>query len=120
MEKITFLNYKNIELRKSKNFYFLRGFVQGFVKNKWNFFLFSLLSKIGQNKGFRDPVDRNMNFLDLENTDLRKLLKNEYFSKGASPWFWSKIWKFIQFLFCDLVDGEIAFLDCKNIALKKS
>ena len=28
--------------------------------------------------------------------------------------------EFIQFLFCDLVDGEIAFLDCKNIDLKKS
>ena len=91
MEKIRFLNYTNIELRKSKNFYFLRGFVQGFVKNKWNFFLFSFLSKIGQNKGFRDLVDRNMTFLDLENIDLRKLLKNVYFSKGASPWFWSKI-----------------------------
>ena len=28
--------------------------------------------------------------------------------------------EFIQFLFCDLVDGEGAFLDCKNIDFEKS
>ena len=28
--------------------------------------------------------------------------------------------EFIQFLFCDLVGGEVAFQDCKNIDLIKS
>ena len=49
--EITFLVYKNIELRQWKNLYFLREFVHGFVKLKLPF-IFSLffLSKKGQNR----------------------------------------------------------------------
>ena len=71
------------------------------VKN-WQFFLISILGKrpekcvLNQKKVFYDILDDRNAFLDYKNKKLKKL-KNWGFSKGVSPWFWSKIGNFSRF-----------------------
>ena len=56
-----------------------------------------VLWKIQREKVFGDVLLRKQGFLDNRNMDLRKP-ENWNFSKGVSPWFWSKSWSF--FIFC--------------------
>ena len=66
------------------DFYFRENRLEQYVLNK--------------KKVFYDIVhDRNA-FLDYKNKKLKKL-KNWDFSKGVSPWFWSKLGNFFRFLF---------------------
>ena len=67
------------------------------VKN-WEFFHIFILGKIGQKNVFYDIVEQRNAFLEYRNRNLKKL-KNWDFSKGVSPWFWSKIGNFSRFLF---------------------
>ena len=48
------------------------------------------LGKIRQKNVFGNVLDRKLAFLDYRNMDLKKL-ENWHFSKGVSPWFWSKL-----------------------------
>ena len=67
------------------------------VKN-WNFFHLSIWGKIGQESELHDMLEGKNAFLDYKNNKLKKS-KNWEFSKGVSPWFWSKIGTFSIFLF---------------------
>ena len=70
-----------------------------------------------------------MAFLNYKNKNFKKS-KNWDFSKGVSPWFWSKIGIFFRFfflgkidqknIFYDILEGGNVFLDYKNKKLKKS
>ena len=66
----------------------------------------------------------------MKNRKLRKS-KNQDFSKGVNPWFWSKIWNFFhvfifgkidhQNVFDVILESQKAFLDYKKKGkLKKS
>ena len=74
------------------------------VKN-WQFFSIFILREnspekcvLNQEKVFYDILDDRNAFLDYKNKKLKKS-KNWGFSKGVSPWFWSKIANFSRFLF---------------------
>ena len=68
-----------------------------FVKNS-KFFDFFILFKIGKENVFYDILYRKNAFLDYKNIKLKKT-KNWDFSKGVSPWFFSKIANVFIFLF---------------------
>ena len=61
------------------------------VKN-WQFFLFLILGKIGQENVFYDVLERKNAFPGIKNKKFKKSRKWK-FSKKVSPWFWSKIVK---------------------------
>ena len=66
------------------------------VKN-WQFFYLFNIGKIGQEILFENIVGRQKTFPGYKNKRLKKW-KNWDFSKGVSPWFWSKIGNFSIFL----------------------
>ena len=68
------------------------------------------MGKIGQKNVFYDIVEGKNAFLDYRNKKLKKS-KNWDFSKGVSPWFWSRIGNFSTFLFW----GEKAIKMCFTI-----
>ena len=78
---------------------------------------------------FYDILKRKNAFLGYKNKKLKKS-KNWHFSKGVSPWFWSKIGHFstLCFLgnigqenvFYDILERKNAFLGYKNKKFKKS
>ena len=65
------------------------------VKN-WQFFHLCIIGKIGQENVFENILKKKA-FQDYKNKKLKKS-KNWDFSKGVSPWFWSKIGNFSTFL----------------------
>ena len=79
-------------------------------------------------KLFSDVLDITA-FLDYKDINTNRL-QTLHFSKGVSPWFWSKIGHFFNFSFLgkkaetkrfsDLLDIIIALLEYKNINLKRS
>ena len=68
---------------------FAKGVSPWFGK-KFEFFVFFTIGQIGQENVFVDILERKKAFLDSKITKLKKS-KFWYFSKGVSPWFWSKI-----------------------------
>ena len=74
-------------------------------------------------------LQRKNAFLGYKNKELKKS-KKWNFSKGVSPWFWSKIGHFSIFFvlgnlgqengFYDILQRKNAFLGYKNKKLKKS
>ena len=95
----------------------------------WPFFHFLFLSNTGQKNVFYDILEQKNAF--LRNTKNKfKISKNRDFSKGVSPWFWSKNWPFFHFLFLsntgqknvfyDILERKNAYLCYKNNKLKKS
>ena len=97
------------------------------VKN-WPFFHVFFKDNIGQENVFYDILERKNAFLGYKNTKLKKS-KNWDFSKGVSPWFWSKIGHFSIFffkrnigkenVFYDILEQKSAFLGYKNKKFKK-
>ena len=65
------------------------------VKNR-PFFQVIILLNIGNQNVFYDIVQRKNSFLTYKNKKFKKS-KNGDFSKGVSPWFWSKIGHFSKF-----------------------
>ena len=59
---------------------------------------FFLLSNIGHENVFYDILERKNAFLGYKNKKFKKA-KNWHFSKGVSPWFWSKNGHFSNFFF---------------------
>ena len=59
------------------------------VKNLKNFPFF-IFGKIREENMFGDILERKKAFLDYKKEKVKKV-KNWDFSKGVSPWFWSKI-----------------------------
>ena len=67
------------------------------VKN-WPFFHLFFKGNIGQENVFYDILERKIAFLGYKNKKFKNS-KNCCFSKGVSPWFWSKIGHFSIFFF---------------------
>ena len=65
---------------------------------KLNFFHLFISGKIGQENELHDMVEGKNAFLDYKKEKLKKS-KNWDFSKGVSPWLWSKNRTFSIFLF---------------------
>ena len=59
------------------------------VKNL-KIFHFSIFGKIREENVFDNILERKPAFLDYKKEKVKKV-KNWDFSKGVSPWFWSKI-----------------------------
>ena len=93
------------------------------------FFVMSFLSKKNQKETFFDILDRKECFLDLKSEVLKKSKKSK-FSKGVSPWLFSKNrpLSYVFFLakkarkkyFFDILDSKECFLDLKSEVLTKS
>ena len=77
------------------------------VKN-WQFFLFLILGKIGQENVFYDVLERKNAFPGIKNKKF-KMSRKWKFSKGVSPWFWSKIVNFFLLLFHVKKAGKMRF-----------
>ena len=69
--------------------FFKSGLSMVLVKN-FKFLSSFLLGSFLLENVFRDILYRKLAFFDHKNIDLKKS-QNSHFSKGVSPWFWSKI-----------------------------
>ena len=87
------------------------------------------LGNIDQENVFSVILERKNAFLGYKNKKFEKW-KNWHFSKGVSPWFWSKNGHFSNFFFLgnigqenvfyDILERKNAFLGYKNKKFKKS
>ena len=94
----------------------------------WPFSNLSSLGNIGQENVFYDFLERKNAFLDYK-TKKFKNSKTWHFSKGVSPWFWSKIGYFSRLFFFgnigqenefyDILERKNTFLGYKNKNFKK-
>ena len=91
--KNAFRGYKNKKFKKSKNWHFSKGVNPWFWSKNGHFSNFYFLGNIGQENVFYDILERKDAFLGYKNKKFKKS-KNCHFSKGVSPWFWSKIGHF--------------------------
>ena len=97
------------------------------VKN-WPFFQIFAQGNMVEENVFLDILERKNAFLGYKNKKFKKW-KNCHFSKGVSPWFWSKIGHFSIFffkgnigqenVFYDILERKNAFLGYKNKKFKK-
>ena len=106
--KNPFLGYKNTKLKKSKNWDFFKGVSAWFWLKIGHFSIFFFKENIGQENVFYDILERKNVFLGYKNT---KVKKSKYwdFSKGVSPWYWSKIGHFFIFFLKDNIGQENVF-----------
>ena len=105
-QKHVFLSYKNKKFRKWKNCHFSKG-VHGFGQ-KLAIFPCFFKGNIGQENVFYDILERKNLFLGYKNKKFEKW-KNCHFSKGVSPWFWSKIDHFAIFFFKAIQPRKMCF-----------
>ena len=103
--KNTFLGYKNMNSKKSKNWHFSKGVNPWFWSKNGRFSNFFFLRNIGQENVFYDILERKNTFLGYKNMKSKKS-KNWHFSKGVNPWFWSKIGPFSIFFFSQYRPGK--------------
>ena len=87
--KIDFLSYKNKKFKKSKNWKFPHGVNPRFRSKNAHFSNFVFLGNIGLKNVFYDILERKNPFLGYKNKKFKKS-KNWHFSKGVSPWIFSK------------------------------
>ena len=97
-QKNTFLGYKNMKSKKSKNWHFSKGVNPWFWSKNDHFPNFFFLGNTGQENIFYDILERKNPFLGYKNKKFNNS-KNWHFSKGVNPWFWSKNGHFSNF-FC--------------------
>ena len=127
--KNVFLSYKNKKFKNWKNCHFSKGVSLWFWSKIDHFSIVSVKGNIGQENVFYDILQRKNAFLGYKNKKFKKS-KNCHFSKGGSPWFWSKIGHFsILFfkgnigqknVFYDILQRKNVFLSYKNRKFKKS
>ena len=82
------------------------------VKN-WPVFHVFFKGNIGQENVFYDILERKNLFLGYKNKKFEKL-KNCHFSKGVSPWFWSKIGHFSIFFLKVIQARKMCFTIFEN------
>ena len=92
-KKNAFLGYKNKKFKKSTNWHFSNGVSPWFWSKIGQFSIFFLSGNIGQENVFYVILERKNAFLGYKNKKFKKS-KNWHFSKGVSPWFWSKFGHF--------------------------
>ena len=93
-----------------------------------HFSAFFCLGNIGHKKVFSDILEQKNAFLGYKNNKFKKW-KTSHFSKGVSPWFWSKIGHYSTFFclgnigqekeFYVILERKNAFLSHKNKKFKK-
>ena len=116
--------------KQSKKSRFFKGVSPRFFQKIDLFFIFFLLSKQSQEKTFFDILNRKQCFLD-QTSEVLKKSKKSTFSKGVSPWFFSKKSTFFSYAFFlskknrretifDILGRKEYFLDLKSKLLKKS
>ena len=96
--KNTFLGYKNMKSKNSKDWHFPKGVNPWFWSKNGPFSNFFCLGNIGQKNVFNDILERKNTFLGYKNMKSKKS-KNWHFSKGVNPWFWSKNGPFFELFF---------------------
>ena len=106
--KIAFLGYKNKKFKKSRNCHFSRGVSPWFWSKIGHFSILFFKGNIGQENVFYDILERKNVFLRYKNKKFKKS-KNCHFSKGVSPWFWSKIGHFSKFFLRQYNRGKRVF-----------
>ena len=120
------MDYKNVDLKKSKLFHFSNGVSPWFLVKFWKFCSFFLLKKKKQAKR---SCFVNLQIENYIKKELRKF-KFLHFFKGVRAWFLVKNKKLCPFFFfskrgqkkvlCGLLYRKLAILEHKNIHLEKS
>ena len=85
-----FLDYKKEKVKKVENWDFSKGVSPWFLVKNLEFFHLFIFSKISKQNVFDNILEREKAFLDYKKQTIKKV-ENWDFSKGVSPWFWSKI-----------------------------
>ena len=93
-----FLDYRNKNWKKSKNWDFFKGVSPWFWSKIVIFFPDFYFRENGRKNVFYEILKGRNASLGYKNKKLKKA-KNWDFSKGVCPWFWSKIGNFSRFLF---------------------
>ena len=96
--KNAFLGYKNKKFKRSKNWHFSKGDNPWFWSKHGHFSSFYFKGNTSQGNVFHDILERKNAFLVSKHQKFKQS-KNWYFSKGVSPWFWSKKGHFCNFCF---------------------
>ena len=100
-KKKSVFRLKNQKVKKSQRIgIFPKGIVHGsmaLIKNLKFFHLFFLAKINEKGKWVWQYPRKKKAFLNYKKQKVKKS-KNWHFSKGVTPWFWSKIWKFSIFL----------------------
>ena len=91
--KKAFQSYKN---EKSKNWDFFKGVSSWFWSKIVNFSILPFYVKKGRENVFHDILEKKKAVLNYKYKKFKKS-KDHNFSKGVSPWFWSKIVNFYIF-----------------------
>ena len=95
--KKRFFRLQKSKLKMSKNWHISKGVSHRFGQ-KLTIFHVIILGKRGQGNLFHDILERNNDFLDYKNNNLKTGI-NWDFCKGVSPWFLSKFGNLSIFLF---------------------
>ena len=103
-EKTSFQAIKTRSSKRGKIAIFPKRLVYGFGQKLAIFQNFFLRNMIEENV-FLDILERKNSFLGYKNKNFKKW-KNCHFSKGVSPWFWSKIDHFSIFFFWQYRPGK--------------
>ena len=96
--KNTFLGYKNMTSKKSKNWHFSQGVNPWFWSKNGHFSNFFSIGNIGQENVFYDILEGKNTFLGYKNIKSKKS-KNWHFSKGLTHGFAPKMAIFPTFFF---------------------
>ena len=96
--KNTFLGFKIMKSKNSKNWHFSKGVNPWFWSKNGHSSNFFFLGNISQQNVFYDIIERKNTFLGYKNIQSKKS-KNWHFSRAVNPWFWSKMAIFATFFF---------------------
>ena len=107
--KTSFQAIKTRSLRSGKIAIFPKGLVYGF-----GFSIFFFKGNIGQENVFCDILERENAFSGYKNKKFKKW-KNCHFSKGLSPWFWSKVDHFSIFFLKVIQARKMCFTIFQNV-----
>ena len=89
-QRNVFLGYKNKKFKTTKSWHFSKGVNPCFLVQKWPSFQIFFLRQYRQGKCLlRYFTTKKTNSLGYKNKKFKKS-KNCHFSKGVTPWFWSK------------------------------
>ena len=107
--------FQAIKARSSKSgkIAIFPGLAHGFSKKLAIFPSFIFKGNIGQENVFYDILERKNAFLGYKNKKFKKW-KNCHFSKGVSPWFWSKIGHFSIFFLKVIQARKMCFTIFQN------
>ena len=108
--KNTFLFYKNMKSKKSKNWHFSKGVNPWFWSKNGHFSSFVFSGNIGQPSVFYHILERKNAFLGYKKKYFKQS-KNLHFFKGVNPWFWSKNGYYSNFFFFGNIGQENIFYD---------